>query len=304
MAIQFSCPHCTALIRVPDSASGKTGQCPQCQTQLLVPAVEIPPPAVASNASEPQLNAAQPTVAQRFGRRKRHRAGILVPITLASVLLAALLHMVLQQAPELTGDLRATAVELPKLEPGVIPKRLIALPAESVDRVLEDLAEDPLRIATNVVETELRGTRQGIAVSVRPGIQTEFFRVSTRSLSELSKYYDQHAAELTAIQEKELRGSLQEFFESWETDTPKRIPEQAMLRYRDQIALNALVGGLGYQLAAVVGNATYRCVYERDRRFYFLLPPDTTQFEIVGRKHSNDTILFPGRYTVKMVSPK
>lgn len=47
MAIQFHCPYCTASIRVPDTAAGKQGTCPKCETKLIVPkvgpAAEVPP---------------------------------------------------------------------------------------------------------------------------------------------------------------------------------------------------------------------------------------------------------------------
>ena len=42
MAIQFYCPYCTAAIRVPDTAAGKKGRCPKCETEVLVPRVKPP----------------------------------------------------------------------------------------------------------------------------------------------------------------------------------------------------------------------------------------------------------------------
>ncbi len=39
MAIQFQCPSCQAMIRVPDAAAGKKGTCPRCNEKLLVPDV-------------------------------------------------------------------------------------------------------------------------------------------------------------------------------------------------------------------------------------------------------------------------
>ena len=42
MAIQFSCPVCESLIRVPDHASGKRGSCPQCKAKVQVPLVQVP----------------------------------------------------------------------------------------------------------------------------------------------------------------------------------------------------------------------------------------------------------------------
>lgn len=43
MAIQFNCPSCEAMIRVPDNAAGKKGTCPRCSEKLIVP--EVAPPA-------------------------------------------------------------------------------------------------------------------------------------------------------------------------------------------------------------------------------------------------------------------
>ena len=43
MAIQFSCPYCTASVKVPDSASGKLGACPKCATKVRIPSIPIPP---------------------------------------------------------------------------------------------------------------------------------------------------------------------------------------------------------------------------------------------------------------------
>ena len=37
MAIEFNCPYCKALIRVPDNAGGGKGKCPKCATRLSVP---------------------------------------------------------------------------------------------------------------------------------------------------------------------------------------------------------------------------------------------------------------------------
>lgn len=44
MAIEFNCPYCTATLRVPDSAMGKEGSCPKCESALTVPVIERPKP--------------------------------------------------------------------------------------------------------------------------------------------------------------------------------------------------------------------------------------------------------------------
>lgn len=50
MAIQFNCPNCEAVIRVPDAAAGKKGTCPRCNEKLLVPDIVPSNPASAANA--------------------------------------------------------------------------------------------------------------------------------------------------------------------------------------------------------------------------------------------------------------
>jgi uncharacterized membrane protein len=43
MPIEFRCPHCQRLLRVPDGSQGKQAQCPQCQAMVQVPAASVPP---------------------------------------------------------------------------------------------------------------------------------------------------------------------------------------------------------------------------------------------------------------------
>jgi phage FluMu protein Com len=41
MPIEFACTHCNKQVRVPDGSEGKKCKCPECQTILNVPTVEI-----------------------------------------------------------------------------------------------------------------------------------------------------------------------------------------------------------------------------------------------------------------------
>jgi hypothetical protein len=46
--IRFACPGCSATFTVDDEKAGKTGKCPKCQAQFVIPAVEsgvVPAPA-------------------------------------------------------------------------------------------------------------------------------------------------------------------------------------------------------------------------------------------------------------------
>lgn len=66
MTIEFNCPFCKALIRVPDSARGGKGKCPQCSTRVTVPKTStvkaIDPPIV---VAPPPVVAAPPVAPKR-----------------------------------------------------------------------------------------------------------------------------------------------------------------------------------------------------------------------------------------------
>lgn len=66
MSIEFRCPHCQRLLRVPDGSHGKQAQCPQCQAMVQVPASDtgltpfIPAPAANPFATNFPAAAAAP----------------------------------------------------------------------------------------------------------------------------------------------------------------------------------------------------------------------------------------------------
>lgn len=66
MAIEFNCPFCKALIRVPDSAGGGKGKCPKCATRLTVPKASASKRAAPPPAEQPVLFAAPPAAESPF----------------------------------------------------------------------------------------------------------------------------------------------------------------------------------------------------------------------------------------------
>lgn len=62
--IRFACPGCSATFTVGDEKAGKTGKCPKCQSQFVIPAADagapaadVPPPvpSASKSASRPSL---------------------------------------------------------------------------------------------------------------------------------------------------------------------------------------------------------------------------------------------------------
>ncbi|MCA9062167.1 MAG: hypothetical protein KDA96_03890 [Planctomycetaceae bacterium] len=64
MAIEFQCPYCTATIRVADQYAGRKGQCPKCQTKLLVPTLPGQTSDLANGAPSPSESAASTSQAE------------------------------------------------------------------------------------------------------------------------------------------------------------------------------------------------------------------------------------------------
>src|SRR5689334_19576064 len=57
--IRFSCPGCGATYTVDDAKGGKTGKCPKCQSQFVIPAAEggaAPPPLPKSAPPSPAVD--------------------------------------------------------------------------------------------------------------------------------------------------------------------------------------------------------------------------------------------------------
>ncbi len=66
MTIEFQCPFCKALIRVPDNAGGGKGKCPKCATRLTVPKVSPPKLAAPPPEDEPVQFAPPPATDSPF----------------------------------------------------------------------------------------------------------------------------------------------------------------------------------------------------------------------------------------------
>ncbi|MBS0209493.1 MAG: RDD family protein [Planctomycetes bacterium] len=64
MPIEFPCPQCNKLLRVPDAAVGRQAQCPGCSTVSTVPAASVRSPVPAAPRQPPQAPPPPPPVPQ------------------------------------------------------------------------------------------------------------------------------------------------------------------------------------------------------------------------------------------------
>jgi len=242
-----------------------------------------------------------PAVKNPIRRRKRRqrRGNLIIPMTFGALLLIGLVYMYQDVNPGLSGEITASALSIEKLEPVIIPKREINASTETIDTVFERLVTDIENLETELMETEISPSDEGIRVEVSIGKQTQFYQVSIASSLGLKHHYDQNINQIASLQEAVLSELSDDFIDDWKSaiDAGEDIELETMIAHRDGLALTALSGPLGFQLQAVVGKQHFRCVYENSDNLYFLLPKNVSKFRIEGRQLPDGSVPFPGRLT-------
>lgn len=338
MAIEFVCPYCDAQIRVPDKAAGKSGKCPRCTHKLLVPRVSAPlpavpaaptpppaapPPAQAGPDDEivfaeaqpepslapesPAINVAAlpqiaPGVARKLKRRRRSLAWI-APVFFGLLLCGGVAWYFLPDLlpARVAGELTASPVSFPELEPALIDKELLGGTADDAKTVLADLENQPIPLLSSLMQVQLRGTAKGLQAYVTAGADTMFYRVDLASNPSLQAWLNKHAADLADVRERQLARAGKTFVPLAKKVQSGEAPISDLVGYRDTLALPALAGGLGYHVVARHKTQLYQCVYQQaDQALYFLMPPGLSQFQLEGRAVAGSHIHFPAKLAVKV----
>jgi hypothetical protein len=203
----------------------------------------------------------------------------------------------------ITGELTATRVSFPDLEPALIDASLLGGTEEDAKSVLSDLESQPIPLISSLMQVQLRGTSRGLNVFVSAGADTVFYRVDLAGNPSLQSWIQKHAVDLEDVRERQLARAGKSFVPVTKQVQSGATPIADLVGYRDTLALPALAGGLGYHVVARSRTQLYPCVYQQsDQALYFLLPPGLTEFQLEGRAVSGSRISFPAKVTVR-VSP-
>ena len=251
--LQFRCPYCQAVIRVPNSAMGQSGICQKCGQKILVPVVK----------TESGSNQEQPVQQEEISRQEQIAGRQQVseqpqkPVSedqAVSELLSALSSAEATQGEQdpildvarrgstsnqsflltglfflLIGGIGAIAVYLlsqPQMQ-GELTAQVV--PVNAIKPMLigrqaigqPDLFETfwlrnpdkKIEINSRLLETSILAQKRGLEIRIYPGPENELYRVDLLQNKPLNDYCTQHLAELEKERKKILIQSTVSFLE-------------------------------------------------------------------------------------------
>ena len=264
--------------------------------------IQFPGPPTASAGHQPVLPE-RTSVARRVRRRaKGKKSGLWFPVLCGLALVGGMAWLYIMQQPSITGDRTASFIGNEALEPKLVEKNLIDVDDNVRTTVLDYFAEHRERIKSQVVETQFSATPAGLEVQILTGSQTRFVRF--RIDDDLRAWYTDNYDMLESPRSKSVRKALKEFFNDWDVAIRNQQGVEDILLYRDSVGLASSVNGLGFNVCAKIDQKLYPCVYEDDGFLYFLVPPTTKKFKLVGARMDGKKSYFPGEFNVTTKTAK
>ncbi|OYW19886.1 MAG: hypothetical protein B7Z55_08100, partial [Planctomycetales bacterium 12-60-4] len=189
-------------------------------------------------------------------------------------------------------------------DPAILSCKDSPLPDRQVAGLLEDLQREPINLTSELMQIQIRGEPEGLSFSIGKGRKTNWYRVDALAHRALSRFVTKQHATLNRARVRDVTQARDDFLNLQLRLQAGREESPDLRDYRDGLALPALTGGLGYHVAAKVGNTVYRCVRETDDgSLYFLLPPGIKEFQLTGRPLADGTTSFSGDFVVKVTVP-
>jgi hypothetical protein len=267
----------------------------------VLPIAPEPPPLLTGALPNPAISTATSPIARRVKRRHRRSGGWWIPLLGGLILFGGLGWYVGQDLfpKPLRGELIGEVLDEVELPPVLVSLDASPMPNRQLEPLLSALESEPIPLLSDLMQVQIRGAESGLSISVQAGPKTRWYRIDAHSHPALAEYVKTRAAELDPPRLAAVNAAVVEFLEQYVRIREGKAPDTTVTAFRDQLALNALVKGLGYHVAATFGGRIYPCVAETDDgHLYFLLPQDPKQFAIIGRKHGDGPPKFPGEFTV------
>ena len=206
----------------------------------------------------------------------------------------------IDQLPNLHGDRVATFINTEALPPKIVSRSLIDVSDDVRTSVLNHFAENRERLKSQLVETQFTADSTGLELQILTPSETRFVRFPIDN--DLRTWYVDHYDELEKPRSRSVQQALSEFFNDWDVAVRNQQGVEDILLYRDSVGLASSVDGLGFNVCAKLDQELYPCVYEDEGFLYFLLPPSTQKFKLVGTRIDGKTSYFPGEFDVTIKS--
>lgn len=338
MAIEFHCPYCTATVRVGDDAAGKIGRCPKCETKVRIPAVPphaVPPAAQVPTASTPVVNPSSgelpvfsPTAPpknpgelpvvpvtddpvtskylKKTRKKKKSLSGWIPPLLFGGLLVGIAFFYMQETKPKFEGTLAGERLDPNQSIRIQLEGSTFNIDQKVFDQIVEELRLNPSTVRSSLVTLKFAAGAEGMELALRPGIDADLVKVPVQDIKTVAQFYKANYEKLDDARIDEIQKGLSLLAIDWgaanEDEKLKTLPD-----YRNSVAYNAFVRGLGRICYARVGKAIYPCVHEdRSGALYFLVPIGTDSFVIRERTKLEDGPYFQSELaiTVTLKGPK
>ncbi len=364
MAIQFSCPYCTASVKVPDSASGKLGACPKCATKIRIPTIPTPPIAAPHPAAAPlvmapfampqppappsmgagpgfpkfleaapaaappppppvstdpfdfsNMAAAAPAAAvstpsyskaarKKSTPRKPLSPGLLIAIGLGVLLLVGVgIWQFIANQPVYSGSVAGERFPSERPISVTLPWASIDIPAATQPKVIEYFQRHQTSLANPILKIDISASPQGLIIRFATTADSILVSVDPQLVPDVKTLIDENRVVWDEARKKELSLFAQQLCDNLAKAqlTNARIE---LSSYRDTVALNALVRGLGRHCVGVSQRINYPCVFEDEvGNLYFAVPRMATDVTVMEKSNEGRVKVLPAEFRISASIP-
>lgn len=241
---------------------------------------------------------------RRGGSRSSSRATTSIMAAMAGVFVllvgGGVLYLLMQ--PDLSGSLegeRFRTVELPAVS---FARPADDVPSDSVTAVTDVLRNQGLPLKSEYISVMIDAVGDQPRVTVTPGPQATAVRVALGDQPGVKTVLVRERERITKVKQRELRTATSGLYRDYAAYLNDGTSMSKLPEYRNQVALNAAVGPVGYAVEAVVSGYPFPCVYEdAEGHCYYFLPDGIRTFRLRGRKLPDGSTPLPVDYEVTLV---
>ncbi len=241
---------------------------------------------------------------RRRARRRPSRALVIgVPVICFLVLFGIIAYSLIDNLPQLQGNLPARKMDGLMLPPTTIPWSEVAVSADDRKLLQQELTTHPETLTSKVISCRMSGNAEGIVVTLSSTPASQWIVVDTSLEKPLAIWRRKEGPQLNRIRLEEMDAAISAYARDKLLKANGKQIAIDGATVRDKVALNASGGALSYAVQAIVESTIFPCAAEEGSgHLYFCLPKNVTRFKITGRAIGNAAIQFSGEYNVEVAN--